>query len=162
VTWKLMWTIVRQEPTDKFAAVFTKNAFPGAPVIVGRKRLAEPKISAIVVNNKVPPPSSAYRPPTGSGPFRPDRWCDGKDLERVPGRWRRRLRRGRRGEGVRGAGEGAGPPHRGHDHPQLHGRHRLAATLPGCDRRAGEVLRPWEGAQCVCVLLMMSLSKRPG
>ena len=41
------------EPTDAFAAMFTKNAFPGAPVLVGRKRLDARRIGAIVVNNKV-------------------------------------------------------------------------------------------------------------
>jgi glutamate N-acetyltransferase/amino-acid N-acetyltransferase len=33
--------------------VFTKNAFPGAPVIVGRARLSEPTLGAILVNNKI-------------------------------------------------------------------------------------------------------------
>ena len=41
------------KPTDRFAAVFTKNAFPGAPVIIGRKRLSEQTLSAILVNNKI-------------------------------------------------------------------------------------------------------------
>ncbi len=45
--------IALDEPTADFAAVFTKNALPGAPVIVGRRRLDEPKIAAIVVNNKI-------------------------------------------------------------------------------------------------------------
>lgn len=37
-----------------FAAMFTKNAFPGAPVIVGRNRLAgSPALGAIIVNNKI-------------------------------------------------------------------------------------------------------------
>jgi glutamate N-acetyltransferase/amino-acid N-acetyltransferase len=45
--------IALDQPTADFAAVFTKNAFPGAPVIVGRKRLDEPKLGAIVVNNKI-------------------------------------------------------------------------------------------------------------
>jgi glutamate N-acetyltransferase / amino-acid N-acetyltransferase len=40
-------------PTPDFAALFTRNAFPGAPVIVGRTRLDEPTLGAIVVNNKV-------------------------------------------------------------------------------------------------------------
>jgi glutamate N-acetyltransferase/amino-acid N-acetyltransferase len=40
-------------PTASFAAKFTRNAFPGAPVILGRRRLAEPRLSALVVNNKV-------------------------------------------------------------------------------------------------------------
>ncbi|MBC8008709.1 MAG: bifunctional ornithine acetyltransferase/N-acetylglutamate synthase, partial [Burkholderiales bacterium] len=45
--------IALDRPTPDFAAVFTKNAFPGAPVIVGRKRLAEPKLGAILINNKI-------------------------------------------------------------------------------------------------------------
>jgi glutamate N-acetyltransferase/amino-acid N-acetyltransferase len=45
--------IVLDQPTPDFAAMFTKNAFPGAPVIVGRKRLQEPKLGAILVNNKI-------------------------------------------------------------------------------------------------------------
>jgi len=40
-------------PTPAFAAKFTRNAFPGAPVVVGRRRLAEPRLGAIVVNNKI-------------------------------------------------------------------------------------------------------------
>ena len=31
--------IALDRPTPDFAAMFTKNAFPGAPVIVGRRRL---------------------------------------------------------------------------------------------------------------------------
>lgn len=46
-----------QKPTDKFAAVFTKNAFPGAPIRVGRKRVQEKYLQAIVVNNKVLDPA---------------------------------------------------------------------------------------------------------
>ncbi len=45
--------IVLDQPSPDFAAVFTRNAFPGAPVIVGRRRLAEPALGAIVVNNKI-------------------------------------------------------------------------------------------------------------
>ncbi len=45
--------IVLEQPTADFAAMFTKNAFPGAPVIVGRKRLDGPKLGAILVNNKI-------------------------------------------------------------------------------------------------------------
>lgn len=41
------------EPTAAFAAVFTTNAFPGAPVLVGPQRLGEPTLGAVVVNNKV-------------------------------------------------------------------------------------------------------------
>lgn len=45
--------IALDEPTRSFAAMFTSNAFPGAPVIVGRKRLAAEFIQAIIVNNKI-------------------------------------------------------------------------------------------------------------
>jgi len=41
------------EPASAFAAVFTRNAFPGAPVVIGRRRLAEPALGAILVNNKI-------------------------------------------------------------------------------------------------------------
>jgi glutamate N-acetyltransferase/amino-acid N-acetyltransferase len=40
-------------PTPAFAAKLTRNAFPGAPVIVGRQRLDAPALGAVVVNNKV-------------------------------------------------------------------------------------------------------------
>ena len=41
-------------PTDNWAAVFTSNKFPGSPIIVGRKRLAEGgPLNALVINNKV-------------------------------------------------------------------------------------------------------------
>ena len=45
--------ITLDKPTTSFAAMFTKNAFPGAPVIIGRKRLTEPTLGAIIVNNKI-------------------------------------------------------------------------------------------------------------
>jgi len=40
-------------PTPDFAALFTRNAFPGAPVIVGRRRLSAPRLGAVVINNKI-------------------------------------------------------------------------------------------------------------
>jgi glutamate N-acetyltransferase/amino-acid N-acetyltransferase len=40
-------------PSPDFAAVFTRNALPGAPVLVGRRRLGEPRLGAILVNNKI-------------------------------------------------------------------------------------------------------------
>jgi glutamate N-acetyltransferase/amino-acid N-acetyltransferase len=40
-------------PTPDFAAVFTRNALPGAPVVIGRQRLGEPALGAIIVNNKI-------------------------------------------------------------------------------------------------------------
>jgi glutamate N-acetyltransferase/amino-acid N-acetyltransferase len=45
--------IALDRPSPDFAAVFTKNAFPGAPVVVGRSRLGQPSLAAIVVNNKI-------------------------------------------------------------------------------------------------------------
>lgn len=56
-----MTLLAPERPTPDFAAVFTRNAFPGAPVIIGRRRLAEPTLGAIVVNNKV----SNVRAPDG-------------------------------------------------------------------------------------------------
>src|SRR5512146_3184817 len=53
--------VVLDQPTPDFAGVFTRNAFPGAPVIVGRRRLAEPTVGALVVNNKI----SNVRAPQG-------------------------------------------------------------------------------------------------
>lgn len=51
---KMTMTLIKPDsPTPLFGAVFTQNAFPGAPVLVGRKRLAEPTLGAIVVNNKI-------------------------------------------------------------------------------------------------------------
>ena len=47
-------TLVRlDEPSEAFGAMFTRNAFPGSPVRVGRMRLDEPAVQAIVVNNKI-------------------------------------------------------------------------------------------------------------
>lgn len=45
--------IALEKPTADFAAVFTRNALPGAPIILGRQRLAEPQLGAIIVNNKI-------------------------------------------------------------------------------------------------------------
>src|SRR6266702_3386942 len=45
--------VALDRPSTAFAAAFTRNAFPGAPVLVGRRRLAEPLLGALVVNNKV-------------------------------------------------------------------------------------------------------------
>jgi glutamate N-acetyltransferase/amino-acid N-acetyltransferase len=45
--------VALDEPTPSFAAKFTRNAFPGAPVLIGRARLQGPRLAALVVNNKV-------------------------------------------------------------------------------------------------------------
>ena len=51
---KMTATIIAlDQPTTAFAGMFTKNAFPGHPVKVGRKRLAEPTLGAVVINNKI-------------------------------------------------------------------------------------------------------------
>ena len=41
------------KPSPAFGAMFTRNAFPGSPVHVGRRRLDEPAIQAVLVNNKI-------------------------------------------------------------------------------------------------------------
>lgn len=81
-----------QKPTDKFAAVFTKNAFPGAPIRVGRKRVQEKYLQAIVVNNKVLDPALGSQQSSRS--HADDQVWGGplslvavSDFERVPG-WR--------------------------------------------------------------------------
>jgi len=45
--------ILLDQPSPDFAAVFTRNRFPGAPVLIGRKRLARQRIRGILVNNKI-------------------------------------------------------------------------------------------------------------
>lgn len=42
-----------ERPTAAFALKFTRNAFPGAPVLVGRARLAGGRLGAVVVNNRI-------------------------------------------------------------------------------------------------------------
>jgi glutamate N-acetyltransferase/amino-acid N-acetyltransferase len=45
--------VALDRPVASFAAKFTRNAFPGAPVIVGRRRLEAAALGAVVVNTKV-------------------------------------------------------------------------------------------------------------
>jgi glutamate N-acetyltransferase/amino-acid N-acetyltransferase len=45
--------IALDRPAAAFGARFTRNAFPGAPVLLGRRRLGEAALGAIIVNNKV-------------------------------------------------------------------------------------------------------------
>ena len=45
--------IALDRPAPAFAAVYTRNTFPGAPVLIGRRRLTEPTLGAILVNNKI-------------------------------------------------------------------------------------------------------------
>lgn len=68
---KMSLTLVALDrPTPDFAGVFTRNALPGAPVIVGRRRLDEATVGALVVNNKV----SLACAPDGVGIA--ERWCE--------------------------------------------------------------------------------------
>ncbi|MDA3810996.1 MAG: bifunctional ornithine acetyltransferase/N-acetylglutamate synthase [Spirochaetaceae bacterium] len=51
---KMNLTLIElDEPTDIFAGVFTKNAFPGYPVLIGRELLKEEKISGVLINNRI-------------------------------------------------------------------------------------------------------------
>jgi glutamate N-acetyltransferase / amino-acid N-acetyltransferase len=45
--------IVLEKESADFAAVFTANSFPGAPVLIGRARLGQPSIKGVLVNNKI-------------------------------------------------------------------------------------------------------------
>ncbi len=45
--------LVLDEPTAAFAGVFTRNAFPGAPVLLGRELLSKPLTRGVLINNKV-------------------------------------------------------------------------------------------------------------
>ncbi len=45
--------LAADQPTPDFAGLFTRNALPGAPILVGRKRLDAPRLGAVVVNNKI-------------------------------------------------------------------------------------------------------------
>ncbi len=45
--------ICLDEPTDAFSCLFTCNAFPGAPIIVGREVAKNGTIRAILTNNKI-------------------------------------------------------------------------------------------------------------
>ncbi len=45
--------ILLDRPAESFAGVFTRNKFPGAPVLMCRERLKSPSLRAIVINNKI-------------------------------------------------------------------------------------------------------------
>jgi len=45
--------IVLDEPTSLFAGTFTQNAFPGAPVLIARRRLRGKTLRGILVNNSI-------------------------------------------------------------------------------------------------------------
>lgn len=48
-----MTLIALDRPSPDFAALFTRNAFPGAPVLIGRRRLDGAALGAVLVNNKI-------------------------------------------------------------------------------------------------------------
>jgi len=51
---KMRLTLIESdEPLSAFAGVFTRNAFPGHPVAIGRELLSEEKISGVIVNNRI-------------------------------------------------------------------------------------------------------------
>jgi glutamate N-acetyltransferase/amino-acid N-acetyltransferase len=62
--------IAMDRPTPDFAGVFTRNALPGAPVVLSRQRLNEATVGAVVVNSKV----SNVRAPDGVAIA--ERWCE--------------------------------------------------------------------------------------
>lgn len=45
--------ILLKEPTESFAAVFTRNSFPGFPVLDGKEKLKNNTISGVIINNKI-------------------------------------------------------------------------------------------------------------
>jgi glutamate N-acetyltransferase/amino-acid N-acetyltransferase len=45
--------IALDEPTDRFSALYTRNAFPGHPVIIGRELLKEKWLKGLIINNKI-------------------------------------------------------------------------------------------------------------
>lgn len=45
--------ILADEPTESFAALLTRNAFPGAPILLARERLKQKTIQGILINNKI-------------------------------------------------------------------------------------------------------------
>ncbi len=51
---KMNMTLIELEkPTEAFAGVFTRNAFPGYPVEIGRHLLNEEKVSGVLINNRI-------------------------------------------------------------------------------------------------------------
>jgi glutamate N-acetyltransferase/amino-acid N-acetyltransferase len=45
--------LLLEEATAAFGGVFTRNAFPGAPVLLGKELLGEPMNRGVLVNNKI-------------------------------------------------------------------------------------------------------------
>jgi len=45
--------IVLDEPSSGFAGVFTNNRFCGAPILIGRRRIEEKSLRAVLINNRI-------------------------------------------------------------------------------------------------------------
>jgi len=41
------------QDTESFAAVFTRNCFPGAPILINKERLSQNSLRGVLINNKV-------------------------------------------------------------------------------------------------------------
>jgi len=51
---RMMLSLIRlDEPTADFAGVFTRNRFPGNPVILGKQRLEEETVRGVLINNRI-------------------------------------------------------------------------------------------------------------
>jgi len=46
-------SIVLDEPASGFAGVFTNNRFCGAPILIGRRRVGEESLRAVLINNRI-------------------------------------------------------------------------------------------------------------
>jgi glutamate N-acetyltransferase/amino-acid N-acetyltransferase len=52
--YKMNMTLLRlDEPTDSFAAMFTRNLIPGHPVVIGRSFLERKKCCGVLINNRI-------------------------------------------------------------------------------------------------------------
>jgi glutamate N-acetyltransferase/amino-acid N-acetyltransferase len=51
--WMNLALLLLDEPSPSFAGVFTRNQFPGAPVVLARRRLASPRLRGILMNNRI-------------------------------------------------------------------------------------------------------------
>ena len=62
-------TIIKTDkPSTSFAAMFTRNEFPGGPIIVGKERLKSSKyLQGVVVNNKISNVCPGGSPDRGAG-----------------------------------------------------------------------------------------------
>jgi glutamate N-acetyltransferase/amino-acid N-acetyltransferase len=45
--------VLLDRPAEDFAALFTRNLFPGAPVIIGRQRLKAGRTRGVLINNRI-------------------------------------------------------------------------------------------------------------